>query len=125
MGECCYLVVDVGEEGVRAPAAQDLNGLGVIAIEVKGCGPTSAKGVAGYELSWDALAFQVQSFGGFPKSVGDLACVDSIASWVFGAEVSANDGVRCVMGAGSDVGQPPDDCFDWADGGRCGFMVDD
>ena len=34
VGERCYLMVDVGEEGVRAPAAEDLDGLGVIAIEM-------------------------------------------------------------------------------------------
>ena len=59
MGKCCNLVVDVGEKGVRAPASQNLDGFGVIAVEVEGCGPTSTKGVAGDELGWDALAFQV------------------------------------------------------------------
>jgi len=48
---------NVGEESVRAPAAQDLDGFGVIAIKVEGCGASSSKGVAGDELGWDALAF--------------------------------------------------------------------
>eukprot|EP00529_Nitzschia_sp_RCC80_P032886 CAMPEP_0113477844 /NCGR_PEP_ID=MMETSP0014_2-20120614/20420_1 /TAXON_ID=2857 /ORGANISM="Nitzschia sp." /LENGTH=139 /DNA_ID=CAMNT_0000370957 /DNA_START=1814 /DNA_END=2233 /DNA_ORIENTATION=+ /assembly_acc=CAM_ASM_000159 len=38
---------NVGEESVRAPAAQDLDGFGVIAVEVKGCGASSPKGGAG------------------------------------------------------------------------------
>jgi len=52
-------MVDVGQEGVRAPPAKDLDGLGVKPIQVKGSGSSSSEGVAGDELSWDALAVQV------------------------------------------------------------------
>lgn len=65
-GECCDLMVNVGEESVRAPAAQDLDGFGIIAIEMKGCGSSSPKGVTGDERGWDALAFQVKGCGCFP-----------------------------------------------------------
>ena len=39
--------------------------------------------------------------------------------------MGAYDGVRCVVGAGCDVGDSAYDCFDGADGRGGGFMVDD
>ena len=92
---------------------------------MEGCGSTSSEGVAGDELSWDALAVQVKGFGSFPEGRSDLAGVDSIACRVLRAEVGANDGVGSVVGAGSDVGYPSDDGFDWANGGLSSFMMDD
>ena len=39
--------------------------------------------------------------------------------------MGANDGVRGVVGAGNDVGDAADECFDGTDGRvRC-FMMDD
>ena len=118
-------MVDVGEKGVRAPAAKDLDSLGVISIEVKGGGTSSSERVAGDEGRRDALAFQVKGAGSFAEDGCDLAGIDSEASRVLGAEVGAYDGVRCVVGTGSDVGDSADEGFDWADGRVGGFMVYD
>ena len=43
-------MVNVVEEGVGAPTAKNLDGLGVKAIEVEGCCPSSPEGVAADEL---------------------------------------------------------------------------
>ena len=65
LGECCDLMMDVGEKGVRAPAAKYLDGLGIVSIEVKGCGPTSSEGMARDAGWWDTLTIQVKGCGCF------------------------------------------------------------
>ena len=55
-GKCCDLVMDVGKEGVRAPATKHLDGLGIISIEVQGGGSSSSEGMARDRGGWDALA---------------------------------------------------------------------
>lgn len=65
-------MVDVSEEGVRAPSSHDLDGFGIKAIEVKGSGTTSTKRVAGDEAFGDALAFQVESSDSFAEGSRDL-----------------------------------------------------
>ena len=118
-------MVDVSEEGVGAPAAKDLYGLGVIAIEMKGCCSSSSEGVAGDGGRGNALAFQVKGAGSFAEDRCDLAGIDSETSRVLGAEVGAYDGVRGVVGTGSDVGDSADEGFDWTDGRVGCFMVYD
>ena len=117
--------MDVGEKGIGAPAAKHLDGLGIISIEVKGCGSSSSEGVAGDRGWWDALTVQMKFCGCLAEGGSDLTGIDGESSWVLGAEVGANDGVRCVVWTGGDVGDAADESFDGADGGGGGFMMDD